>query len=67
MEGLEEAANFQAEQLERMRSFLGPQLQDAPQLSKREPIMTFKNPKAKEFHVDGTKIPDGRSQDTFFR
>ena len=60
MEGLEEAANFQVEQLERMRSFLGPQPEDAPQLSKREPVMTFKNPKAKQFHVDGTKIPDGK-------
>lgn len=59
MEGLEEAANFQAEQLERMRSFLGPsQPASDPQLQKREPIMTFKSPKAQKFHVDGTKIPD---------
>lgn len=60
MEGLEEAANFQAGQLERMRSFLGPsQAPDASQLEKREPIISFKNPRANEFHVDGTKIPDG--------
>jgi hypothetical protein len=61
MEGLEEAANFQAEQLGRMRSFLGPAQSEEPQHSKRaEPIITFNNPKAKQFHVDGTKIPDGR-------
>lgn len=60
MEGMEEAANFQADQLERMRSFLGPQTPEQPsQPVKREPIMTFRNPKARQFHVDGTKIPDG--------
>lgn len=61
MEGMEEAANFQIEHLEQMRSFLGPQASEqAAQHTKREPIMTFSNPKAKQFHVDGTKIPDGK-------
>ncbi len=59
MEGLEEAANFQAEQLENLRSFLGPQSDQPAQNVKRDSTITFKNPKAEKFFVDGTKLPDG--------
>ena len=66
MEGLEEAANFQREHIQNMRSFLGPPVRE-DQLEKRaESIITFKNPKAKQFHVDGTKIPDGMFQVVVF-
>ncbi|KAL4245091.1 Carboxypeptidase [Abortiporus biennis] len=59
MEGFEEAANFQAEQLERMRDFMGPTISSdsEPTIVKRESAITFKNPKAQQFFVDGTKIP----------
>ena len=63
MEGLEEAANFQLEQRARMRDFMASsqaaQAQAQAPLKKREPIITFKNPKANEFHVDGSKLPLG--------
>ncbi|THG97171.1 hypothetical protein EW026_g4786 [Hermanssonia centrifuga] len=58
MEGLEEAANFQAEQLQNLRSFLGPQSDQPAQNVKRDSTITFKNPKAEKFFVDGTKLPD---------
>lgn len=63
MEGMEEAANFQIQhRLEMARGFLGPPQAEEPAAhQKREPIMTFRNPKARQFHVDGTKIPDGAS------
>ncbi|KAI0072849.1 alpha/beta-hydrolase [Panus rudis PR-1116 ss-1] len=61
IEGFEDAANFQADQLERLRSFLGPDAAEpsaSSQHVKRESAITFKNPKARKFFVDGTKIPD---------
>lgn len=60
MDGFEEAANFQLEHLESMRSFLGPPTaEDASQHSKRDSTITFKNPRAQQFFVDGSKLPDG--------
>ncbi|CAL1711151.1 unnamed protein product [Somion occarium] len=59
IEGFEEAANFQAEQIENLRSFLGPKQEDSStQNVKRESAITFRNPNARQFFVDGTKIPD---------
>ena len=53
----------QRERLERLTSFLGPDASEPSeplgQLAKRESLITFRNPKAQEFFVDGTKIPDG--------
>ena len=61
MEGMETAENIQREQLDRLRDFLGP-VQPEPAtgtVAKREAPISFSNPRAKEFFVDGTKIPDG--------
>ena len=60
IEGFEEAANFQAEQVSRLREFLGPIPQETNHNVKRESAITFRNPKARKFFVDGTKIPDGK-------
>ena len=59
MEGFEEAANLQLEHLQNMRDFLGPPTPDASKIGKRESTVTFRNPRAQQFFVDGTKIPDG--------
>ncbi|CDO70948.1 hypothetical protein BN946_scf184829.g57, partial [Trametes cinnabarina] len=63
MEGMETAEAIQREQLERMREFLGPQAQPESHAtrstSRIESLITFKNPRAREFFVDGTSIPDG--------
>ena len=66
MEGMETAENIQRAQLDRLRDFLGPI--QPPQadpvtgtVAKREAPISFANPRAKEFFVDGTKIPDGSS------
>jgi hypothetical protein len=55
--GLEEALKSQREQLERMSDFLGPPVSAAS--TAPPPTITFKNPKAKQFLVEGTKIPNG--------
>ncbi|KAL7285862.1 hypothetical protein ACG7TL_000973 [Trametes sanguinea] len=59
---METAEAIQREQLERMRDFLGPQAQpeghSTRSTSKIESLITFKNPRAREFFVDGTSIPD---------
>ena len=61
MEGMDEAAAIQREQIERMRDFLGPRVEEFGQtMAKRESPISFSNPKAKEFFVDGTTIPDGK-------
>ncbi|KAF7315184.1 Carboxypeptidase [Mycena indigotica] len=57
MQGLEDAMQIQREQLARLGDFLGP----TPQLqsvAKRESTITFSNPAAEKFFVDGTTIPD---------
>ncbi|TBU48753.1 alpha/beta-hydrolase [Dichomitus squalens] len=63
MEGMETAETIQREQLDRLRDFLGPVQPPQPDpatgnIAKREAPISFANPKAKEFFVDGTKIPD---------
>lgn len=58
-EGMKEAASIQRETLARLHNdFLGP----SSEYVKREETsstITFHNPKAKEFFVDGTTLPDG--------
>lgn len=70
MEGMKGAMDIQREQIERMRDFLGPvvdtQSAESPekrqQTEKKGSTITFRNPAAQKFFVDGTKIPDGRFQ-----
>ncbi|KAF7800102.1 hypothetical protein EIP86_011346 [Pleurotus ostreatoroseus] len=57
MEGFEESANMHLEHLQAMRGFLGPDEMPAQNV-KRDSAIEFRNPKAKQFFVDGTKIPD---------
>ena len=64
MEGMEIAESIQREQLERLRDFLGPHESSDNEevgktVAKREALISFSHPRAKEFFVDGTKIPDG--------
>ena len=58
--GMEESANMQREAIARLHGdFLGP----SSQPEKREELsstITFHNPKAKEFFVGGTTLPDGK-------
>ncbi|EIN06453.1 alpha/beta-hydrolase [Punctularia strigosozonata HHB-11173 SS5] len=64
-EDMDKAMSFQKEQLQRMSDFLGPpgsqegtETLSARAPAKRESTITFSNPKAREFLVDGTKLPD---------
>jgi hypothetical protein len=65
LHNLDESIDIQMEGLERMLDFLGPDSMPKPRSSgtvKREitsSTITFSNPAAKQFEVDGTKIPDG--------
>ncbi|KAG6889119.1 hypothetical protein C0995_003688 [Termitomyces sp. Mi166 len=59
MQGMDNAIAFQREQIQRMREFLGPV--SNPTSSKPLTTITFNNPAAKQFYVDGTKIPEGES------
>lgn len=62
-EGMEESMNIQREGLERLRDFLGPNFPSNDPPSKREvaaPTISFSNPAAKKFEVDGSNIPLGR-------
>jgi len=65
MQGMEDALEIQREQTQRLRDFLGPNM-DPSSLGRRQqaPTITFSNPKAQDFFVDGTKIPEG-SHDGF--
>lgn len=58
MPGMEDAMEIQREQLERLRGFLGP-TEPSPTTVKRQAPITFSNPAAEQFFVDGTTIPDG--------
>jgi hypothetical protein len=65
-EAMDKAMSFQKEQLQRMSDFLGPpelhedfEPASAQTLRKRQSTITFSNPKAQEFLVDGTTLPDG--------
>ncbi|KAK1230491.1 hypothetical protein PQX77_006419 [Marasmius sp. AFHP31] len=59
MQGMEDALEIQREQAQRLRDFLGPNADPSP-LGRRQqaPTITFSNPKAQDFFVDGTKIPE---------
>ncbi|KAK7045654.1 hypothetical protein VNI00_007487 [Paramarasmius palmivorus] len=61
MQGMEDALDIQREQIQRMRDFLGP-MSTPPTIEKRQqaPTITFANPAAEQFFVDGTTIPDGK-------
>ncbi|KAJ7729524.1 alpha/beta-hydrolase [Mycena maculata] len=57
MPGLEEAMDIQREQLDRLHDFLGPN--EPSSIPKRQAsTITFSNPAAEQFFVDGTTIPD---------
>lgn len=57
-QGMEDAITIQREQIERMTNFLGPP--PAPPKPPAQPsTISFANPAAKQFFVDGTKIPEG--------
>ena len=65
MEGMETAEAIQREQLERLRDFLGPQVSSEEghtvrSESRIESPINFRNPRAREFFVDGRSIPDGK-------
>ncbi len=63
---MDAAVDIQKESLERLRDFLGPNSIPGATAEKRAaappPTIEFKNPKAQEFFVDGTKIPDGERE-----
>lgn len=60
MPGLEDAMDIQREQLDRLQDFLGPMNEPLLSTPKRqESTITFSNPAAEKFFVDGTTIPDG--------
>lgn len=64
--GLQNAAAIQRENIEALRDkYLGIRSTDSTteihRHKKRESIIKFKNPRANQFHVDGTRIPDGTS------
>ncbi|KAK0212398.1 alpha/beta-hydrolase [Desarmillaria ectypa] len=56
---MEDAMEIQRQQMERLHDFLGP-IRDSGGLPKRQdsPTISFSNHRAKEFFVDGTKIPE---------
>lgn len=61
---MENTMQIQREALARLKTdFLGPVMQDldttAQPSSKKGSTITFHNPKAAEFFVDGTSLPDG--------
>ncbi|RDB24738.1 hypothetical protein Hypma_007941 [Hypsizygus marmoreus] len=59
MQGMEEAIDIQREQLSRMSEFLGPVGDpEAPKKDPQAPTVTFSNPAAEKFFVDGTRIPE---------
>jgi carboxypeptidase D len=59
MEGLDEAMEMQRAQLERLREFMGPVQDTSPPVAKRQSTISFSNPAAEQFFVDGSSIPEG--------
>ena len=55
-----DARRGQADRLQEMMGSTHASTQDTPVL-KREASITFSNPRAQDFYVDGTKIPDGNN------
>ncbi|KAG7090999.1 hypothetical protein E1B28_010066 [Marasmius oreades] len=58
MQGMEDAMEIQREQMQRMHDFLGPNVESSMKKRQQAPTITFSNPRAKQFFVDGTKIPE---------
>ncbi|KAF9049928.1 indole-3-glycerol phosphate synthase-domain-containing protein [Panaeolus papilionaceus] len=60
MEGLQNAMDIQREQISRMQNFMESDAvpKRGPPSSPTTSTITFSNPAAKKFFVDGTKIPD---------
>ncbi|KAF5351716.1 hypothetical protein D9756_007520 [Leucocoprinus leucothites] len=58
MEGLEEAMEMQKEQIERMRAMMDARVNAFDRRQGPPTDLPFKNPKARKFFVDGTKIPE---------
>lgn len=62
LSNMDESIAIQKEGLARMREFLGPDSFPSSQPVKRAAppsTITFRNPAAQKFFVDGSKIPDG--------
>lgn len=63
--GVERALKFQRDQITRLTDFLGPSddivERDVAAGFPPPQTISFKNPKAKQFLVEGTKIPNGPS------
>ncbi len=63
LEGMRRAMDVRRGQADRLQEIMGPAhtgAQDTGVLKREAPI-TFSNPKAQDFYVDGTKIPDGKN------
>ncbi|TBU48705.1 alpha/beta-hydrolase [Dichomitus squalens] len=58
LKGMSQAMDLRRKQMERFQTLMAPAHTQAESLAKRDALITFKNPKAKEFYVDGTKIPE---------
>ena len=67
LSNMDESMARQRESLQRMRDFLGPDVvqgSEESQTPKRAasaapPTITFSNPAAQQFYVDGSTLPDG--------
>ena len=60
MQGMKFAKDLRQQRADRLQKLgYAPTESSSETLHKREALITFNNPKAKEFYVDGTKIPDG--------
>ncbi len=64
MQGMEDAMEIQREQLERLQTFLGPDATSKLRARQDTPTITFANPAAEAFFVDGTTIPEGSFSDS---
>jgi len=60
MDGMQNALDIQREQMARMSNLMDS-AKKPPGGPAKGSTITFKNPAAKKFEVDGTKIPDGQS------
>ena len=60
--GMRNAIDARRNQIVRLQEIMGVAQADAQGAAvvRREAPITFSNPKAQDFYVDGTKIPDGR-------
>lgn len=59
LDGMDDSMEIQREQVERMRTMMGANMEAMKQrLAAPSPAINFKNPKAEQFFVDGTTIPE---------